>query len=157
MNVQPPPPPPPISVLATALPTTVACKWCFTDHNSFHFLNFSAPTAPPKNVIFKSVTPTSIQITWSPPDPEKQNGVIAMYEVEVYQEMSGMIVEIITRSLMHANTTVWKISNLSPRTDYIFHVRAGTAGGYGPAVIVHKRSEGNPLAIMADFSRDFGP
>lgn len=123
------------------------------DHDVLHVLYISAPTAPPKNVTFKSVTTSSIQITWAPPDPEKQNGVIAMYEVEVYQEMSGMIVEIITRSLMHANTTVWKISNLSPRTDYIFHVRAGTAGGYGPAVIVHKRSEGNPLVIITDFSQ----
>ena len=117
-----------------------------------HFLYCSAPTAPPRNVKFKSVTSSSIQITWLPPDPEKQNGVIAMYEVEVYQETSGMKLEIITRSLMHADTTIWKISKLGPRTEYVFHVRAGTAGGYGPAVVVHKRSEGNPLAkLITDF------
>jgi hypothetical protein len=108
-----------------------------------YLIFLSAPTAPPKDVIFKSVTTTSIEITWSPPDEEKQNGIIAMYEVEMYQEMSGSIVEKVTKSLMRVeNTTVWKISHLSPRTDYIFHIRAGTAGGFGPAVIVHKRSGG---------------
>ena len=104
-----------------------------------------APTAPPNDVTFKSVTTTSIEITWSPPDHEKQNGIIAMYEIEVYQEMAGLIVKKITKSLMRGKTTVWKISNLSPRTDYIFYLRAGTTGGFGPAVIVHKRSEGRNL------------
>lgn len=104
--------------------------------------DLAAPTAAPRDVAFTSVTPTSIEITWSPPDAERQNGVIVMYEIEVYHEVSGVILEKLTRSLMRANTTSWKISHLSPRTDYIFHIKAGTLGGFGPAVIVHKRSEG---------------
>ena len=68
-----------------------------------------------------------------------------MYEIEmfqVHQNISESMVEKIARSLMRANNTVWKISHLSPGTDYIFHIRAGTAGGFGPTVIVHKRSAG---------------
>ena len=95
-------------------------------------------------MVFKAVSTTSIEITWSSPDLEERNGIIAMYQVEVFQEIFVSMVKKITKSLMreNSNTTVWRISNLSPRTDYIFHVRAGTSGGFGPAVIVHKRSKG---------------
>ncbi|XP_028400896.1 protein sidekick-2-like [Dendronephthya gigantea] len=102
----------------------------------------AAPSEPPR-VAIKSVTTSSIEITWSPPEKEKRNGVIALYEVEVFEEMAGSKVEKIARSLARDNNTSWRISNLSPRTDYIFHIKAGTAGGFGPAVIIHKRSEGH--------------
>ena len=84
----------------------------------------------------------SIEIVWGAPDIETQNGVIVMYEVTVYQEMSDSKVQKITSSLMRANTTLWKVYDLSSLTDYIFHIKAGTAEGFGPAVIIHKRSDG---------------
>ena len=65
-----------------------------------------------------------------------------MYKVIVYQEKSNSKVEEIRSSLMSANTTVWEVYDLSPLTDYIFHIKAGTVQGFGPAVIIHKRSDG---------------
>ncbi|XP_028401484.1 phosphatidylinositol phosphatase PTPRQ-like [Dendronephthya gigantea] len=102
----------------------------------------AAPSAPPKDVTIRSTTSSSIEIIWTAPDIEKQNGILAMYEVVVYQELSDSKVEKISSSSMSANTTIWKVDNLSPLTDYIFHIKAGTVEGFGPAVIVHKRSDG---------------
>ena len=101
-----------------------------------------APSAPPRDVAIRSVSSDSIEIVWAAPDAELRNGVIVTYEVMVYQEMSNSKVKKIMSSLMNANTTLWKVSNLSPRTDYIFHIKAGTMEGFGPAVIIHKRSDG---------------
>ena len=106
------------------------------------FYIFSAPDAPPKNVAIRFVSSESIEIMWAPPDKEKRNGVIVGYEVVVYQEMSDSKVEKIKSSTMRANTTVWKVGDLSPQTDYIIHIKAATLDGFGPAVIVHKRSDG---------------
>jgi hypothetical protein len=79
---------------------------------------------------------------WSPPDKISQNGVIVLYEAIVYQEMANSKVKKIRSSIMRANTTLWIVHDLSPLTDYIFHIKAGTVEGFGPAVIIHKRSDG---------------
>ncbi|XP_028400962.1 protein sidekick-1-like [Dendronephthya gigantea] len=108
----------------------------------------AAPSAPPR-VEIKSTSSVWMEITWSPPEIENQNGVIALYEVEVYEELAGSRVERIARYLMRAHTTSWKISGLSPGTHYILQVRAGTAVGFGPAVIIYKCSEGHPMHVHA--------
>ena len=90
---------------------------------------------------------------WTAPDVRKRNGILAMYEVVVYQELSDSKVEKITSSSMSANTTIWKVDNLSPLTDYIFHIKAGTVEGFGPAVIVHKRSDGRLTLYFTNESK----
>ena len=91
----------------------------------------------------------SIEIVWAAPDKELRNGVIVTYEVIVYQEMSNSKVKEMTSSFMNANTTLWKVYNLSPLTDYIFQIKAGTTEGFGPAVIIHKRSDGRSTTSHA--------
>ena len=79
---------------------------------------------------------------WAAPNKESRNGVIVLYEVIVYEEMPNSRVKKIRSSLMRANTTLWLVDDLSTQTDYIFHVKAATVEGFGPAVIIHKRSDG---------------
>ena len=97
----------------------------------------------------RSVSADSIEMMWDAPDKRSRNGVIVSYEVIVYEEILHSKVKKIRSTLMPANTTLWIVHGLSPLTDYIFHIKAGTVQGFGPAVIIHKRSDGKLHYIFA--------
>ena len=44
-----------------------------------------APTSPPLNLTIGLVLSTSIHLSWQPPPPDQQNGVIQSYTVEVLE------------------------------------------------------------------------
>ena len=46
-----------------------------------HVLVITAPSGPPVNITLVSVSISSINITWLPPDPLDANGIITGYRV----------------------------------------------------------------------------
>ena len=103
---------------------------------------FSVPFAAPRNVVVTSVNATFVRISWSLPEAEKQNGVIIGYEVATYGETSGSKIEKLSSSLMPSSVTSWSSNKLDSHVGYIFHIKAGTAKGFGPSAIIYKKSEG---------------
>ena len=55
----------------------------------------------------------------------------------------------VSSSLIPWTVTSWSSTKLNSYTDYIFHVKAGNAKGFGPSVIIHKRTEGTLIYVEA--------
>jgi len=56
------------------------------------FLLFSlAPGAPPQNVSAEVLNPNSVFLTWSPPPPDQQNGVIRHYLISQYETSTSIL------------------------------------------------------------------
>ena len=83
-----------------------------------------APSGEPGGLKCRE-TATSVNLTWSSPPKEKQNGVIIGYKVEVEGPDPLSCIDV-------ADTNA-KVDELRPNTKYIFKVSAKTAVGIGPA------------------------
>ena len=57
------------------------CSVCF-----FVSFVFAVPAASPHLIQSTTVNPTTVLITWQPPPPEHQNGIITAYVVHVSLE-----------------------------------------------------------------------
>ena len=90
------------------------------------WLSSVAPSGPPQNISTEATSSQTVYLTWNPPLPEEQNGVITGYFIkvtllergetfQVFSEMSELIVE-----------------SLKPYTTYGFVIRAQTCIGIGP-------------------------
>ena len=92
----------------------------------FSFL--TAPSSPPLNSAGEVLGPTAISVSWQPPAPEGQNGIITSYTI------------LITELLTDTNTTYQRdgsrtelvITGLHPYYDYSCAIAAQTSVGLGP-------------------------
>uniref|UniRef100_A0A668A307 receptor protein-tyrosine kinase n=1 Tax=Myripristis murdjan TaxID=586833 RepID=A0A668A307_9TELE len=86
--------------------------------------NQAAPS-PVTSIQASDVTRHSLLLSWQQPD--RPNGVILEYEVKFYEkdqrERSYRIMRTLSRSA--------DVTGLNALTEYVFHVRARTAAGYG--------------------------
>ena len=72
------------------------------------------------------VNSTTVHLSWSPPTPSDQNGVIAVYTVSLVNKNTDQGSEYIT------SITAITISSLSPFTTYYYAIAANTTVGMGP-------------------------
>ena len=86
-----------------------------------------APSGPPQDFII-SVTSRTLNLSWSPPLPSQQNGVIISY---VLTCSSGGSIINSTRT----SSTSLTITGLEPFTNYTCSVNASTVVGDGPAAV----------------------
>ena len=100
-------------------------------------LLYLVPDGPPVNITITEVTPYSVTLQWDPPTPDKQNGVIVSYVINV---MTGDQVQ---RMVVQSNDSQQTISNLTPYTTYTFSISASTRIGQGPfsAAVATRTSE----------------
>ena len=99
-----------------------------------------APSDEPGGLECHEILATSINLTWSPPAKDKQNGVIIGYKVEV----EGPDYKLIKVTGMNAI-----VDDLRPNTKYIFKVSAKTAAGIGPpATLKCKTCEGGKIKAL---------
>ena len=85
------------------------------------------PTGQPTNVSATPVNSTSVTISWDPPLPAIQNGIIIAYAINLTTVGgSGNVSQYSSDS---NNITVWL---LHPFTTYIYTVAAQTSVGTGP-------------------------
>lgn len=110
----------------------------------------TGPSSPPTN--FKVVTTgsESISVSWGPPPPEAQNGIITSYNLSCQPE------EDVFDSLQATYSTVGNYSLLGfrPATTYNCSVFASTAGGSGPEALqtVTLLDDGNRNLITAGWN-----
>lgn len=82
----------------------------------------SVPSAAPENLTGEALSSTSIKLSWQPPIPEKQNGIIRLYNVTVWEADTGNTISL---STVHTSIT---ISSLHPYYTYHSSIAAVTVG-----------------------------
>ena len=89
---------------------------------------FKVPSSPPTSVASSVLSSSTVQISWSPPDPTGQNGIITSYTVIVSNTAMS---ETITYTAS-ASTTFLLVSGLSAFTTHECYIAANTSVGRGP-------------------------
>lgn len=87
------------------------------------------PGAPPFNVTGEPVSPTSIRVSWEPPNAERSNGNIIYYKLQVVEADRSDS----EASVIKLNQTSFILDELKRWTEYRIRVLAGTSVGDGPA------------------------
>jgi hypothetical protein len=87
----------------------------------------SAPTGAPQNFAAIVKSPFVVDLSWSPPLPSKQNGIIINYIIYISDEESGCQFQEST-----SNTSITTNENLHPYHTYKCVMGAETSVGLGP-------------------------
>ena len=86
----------------------------------FYYYIFSAPSAAPVNVSLSVVSPTAVNLTWSPPPMQHHNGIIVSYIVAVTEVVTDTTYTITT------SDTSLTVDSLHPYYSYVLKVAAIT-------------------------------
>ena len=81
------------------------------------------PTGPPQVVEVRSESSTTLTLSWQPPAPENQNGIILHYIVNITEMETGIVF-----SYTAVNTTIFAVPALHPFYNYTCIVAAVTVG-----------------------------
>ena len=116
--------------------------WCSTTSLSGPH---AVPSSPPLNLSGQVLSPSTLSITWQPPAPDGQNGVIVSYTVQLIERPTNTT---FTYQRGGSHTEVF-ITNLHPYYEYSCSVAAETSVGLGPFSIpfiltTHQDGEGRP-------------
>ena len=104
-----------------------------------------APSGPPTHFDVKAISSTSLNVSWSPPLPEHQNGVITNYTIIITDLDDENEIDYVI--LNHSLT----VSSLDPHTAYGITVFAATSSGIGPqtdALTVHTHEDGKLTLLL---------
>ena len=109
-----------------------------------HFCSV-VPTGPPQGVEVQSETSTTLVLSWQPPAPENQNGIIIHYIVNITEMETGRLL-----SFTAVNTTTLSVSTLHPFYTYTCIVAAVTVGigPYSATVEVELPEDGKLANIL---------
>ena len=99
-------------------------------HIFTHHLAFAAPSGPPQGISAVALGSRVIQITWSQPLPEEQNGIIQSYIVNITVAETGHHFQLTT------NQTTITAERLHPFYNYHIFVAAVTVAT-GPSTEVY--------------------
>ena len=91
----------------------------------------AVPSGPPTNVQGIAISSTSIRLTWEPPRPEDQNGVIQAYEITITEVQTGRIMYFQEGGM----DFLLIVNSLHPYYTYQCSISAETIGS-GPAANV---------------------
>ena len=90
------------------------------------------PSGPPKDIKFKYDNPALLDMSWSPPDVEEQNGLITNYSVCFQNGTAAENCSSNETTTISTNTTSTKLENLHKAEIYYIWIRAHTKIGPGP-------------------------
>ena len=90
------------------------------------FFFILVPADPPATPRVEALGPHSILVSWDPPPPLSQNGLIVFYTLILTHNTSGQ------EEMYNSTNTSLILSHLSPYTWYKCAVAANTAIGVGP-------------------------
>lgn len=85
---------------------------------------FTVPSGPPTNLTAISLSSSYIKLTWMPPPPHNQNGIIREYTINYY--VSETRERITKRSPENSTSAI--VTDLHPYYTYSFQVAAVTIG-----------------------------
>ena len=83
------------------------------------------PVKPPEEIGATSLSSTTIMLSWSPPLPEYQNGIIILYRINLTTPQN------VTQHYTTADTNI-TITGLMPHTLYSCAIAAENSAGVGP-------------------------
>uniref|UniRef100_A0AAQ4Q4V1 Contactin-3 n=1 Tax=Gasterosteus aculeatus aculeatus TaxID=481459 RepID=A0AAQ4Q4V1_GASAC len=86
------------------------------------------PSAPPQNITLEVVLSRSIKVSWQPPPPSAQNGIISAYKIK-YRKTGRRG----DQEAIEPNNFWFLFTGLEKGSQYSFQVTAMTANGTGPA------------------------
>ena len=89
-------------------------------------LNPLDPDGPPLNLMVTASGSRALQLSWDPPEEDKQNGEITGYQVE-WSIATSSNVEIVSGGI-----TSFTVENLTPFTTYNCSVSSSNVAGNGP-------------------------
>ena len=113
----------------------------YVGHMFLHHFVITAPSGPPQRISAAALGPRRIQINWSQPLPEEQNGIIHSYTVNItVAETDGHI------QLTTNNTTI-TAEGLHPYYNYHISVAATTTaiGPYTVNQVVQTLQDGKQM------------
>ena len=116
----------------------------------FHLSFFSkVPTGSPQAVEVRPENPTTLTLSWQPPSPENQNGIIIHYRVNITEMETGRLLS------SSAGDTSLRVSPLHPFYTYTCIVAAVTVGlgPYSAPVVVQTPEDGNQILLIICTSR----
>ncbi len=92
------------------------------------FLSIIAPSGPPLDFAAEAVSSTSVRLSWAPPLPGDQNGVVVRYYINITEAETGDLLQ------LEADGTdvVVIINSLHPHYTYVCVIAAFTIG-LGPS------------------------
>ena len=82
----------------------------------------TAPSLPPLNFRSNARNSTSVQLTWLPPEPSGQNGIIQHYIISITEVDTSRLFQTMSSSIFVT------IADLHPYYTYTFTVAAVTVG-----------------------------
>ena len=94
----------------------------FTIYNLL-FNMYAVPSGTPTNVQGVAISSTSIRLTWEPPRPEDQNGVIKGYNITITEVVTGS-----TMYFRNGMNFILTVNSLHPYYTYQCSVSAETIG-----------------------------
>lgn len=106
---------------------------------NFNILSLSlVPTGPPQNVMARIINATTLSLSWSPPVPERRNGLIQRYVVSITELETG------TTQLYNSTQGSIVIGGRHPFYRYSYIVAAETIGRgpYSVASMTHMPEAG---------------
>ncbi len=98
-------------------------------YNSCHIR--TGPSDSPQNVSHGSLSDSSVQLFWSPPPLDNQNGIIIRYNVYIVNANNTVI----SRTLEVSVMLTTKVESLEEFTTFWFWLSAVTAVGEGPYTV----------------------
>ena len=118
-------------------------------YNRFHkFIFFSAPSAPPEDLIAENVSSTSFVLSWTPPPISQQNGIITKYTVNITE------IEISSLTVLTSTNTSLLVLSLHPYYTYDCAVSAYTVdnGPYSEMLTITTSEDGMSHLIFCILS-----
>ncbi|XP_054992318.1 protein sidekick-1 isoform X1 [Sorex araneus] len=111
------------------------------------FVGEAAPAMAPQNVEVQPLTASQLEVTWGPPPPESQNGIIQGYKVYHCEAGGGNATE--RMKVLFVPEAALRLKDLSPHTEYLVSIAAFNAAGDGPrsqprAGRTHQAAPGTP-------------
>ncbi|CAB4035256.1 phosphatidylinositol phosphatase PTPRQ-like, partial [Paramuricea clavata] len=97
----------------------------------------TAPSGPPADIQVANFTHNEMNITWSPPDPSKRNGVITKYSLCIRNQTYGFCLH---EDTFEFTQTSYTFSGLRPYRVYSVTIRAATVKGFGPIGSITRRT-----------------
>ena len=109
------------------------------------FFQCTVPSGPPSNTTGMVLNSTHIYLTWDPPTPDKLNGVIQGYRINITELETGEM----SQYTAGADATNATIGPLHPHYGYNFSIVAFTIVGNGPITFVVIRTAEAGKSIIA--------
>jgi len=108
-----------------------------------HHFVFTAPSGPPQRISAVALSPRRIQINWSQPLSEEQNGIIRSYTVNITVAETDRHIQLTTN-----NTTI-TAEGLHPYYNYHISVAAVTTarGPYSVNQVVQTPQDGKEMKV----------